>query len=225
MTSSQARFVLDSNNSWLVGNSDGTIAVLGGPDVAYPSTGDDVSKWAETARIGTSQASTHLELELFGVVLGGQKLEEVRKNFYDHQVAVNREGFMVQWLNLSGGDDKAPKEGSLYRRLNDLFDWFVHGVKVPSPVQTAWDRYQLGTGELMAELSGLAQLRGAMEELEMENQTLWDVKDMEIRELMMKKQVEEIGGGKLSSAAKDTDQLAAKDKMIAALKDALKLLL
>ncbi|CAL1404921.1 unnamed protein product [Linum trigynum] len=214
MTSSEAGFVLDSNNLWVVGSYDGTIAVLGGPDVAYPNTRDvtgDVRKWAETARIGTIPPSTHRSLELFGVVFSGQKLEELRKNLYDHQVAVNREGFTVQWLNL-GGDSKEPNEGSLYRRLNDLFDWSSHGVKVPAPVQTEWDRYQLGSGELMAELSGLAQLPVVVAELEEENQTLRDEKDVEIREL------KKGGGG-------GQEQSAAKDKMIAALRDALKLFL
>ncbi|CAI0546570.1 unnamed protein product [Linum tenue] len=211
MTSApDAPFVLDSNNLWLVGNPDGTIAVLGGPDVAYLNTRDvtgDVSKWAESARIGTTTTTTHRSLELFGVVFSGQTLEELRKNLYDHQVTVNREGFAVQWLNLSGGDEKAAKEGSLYRRLNDLFDWSVHGVKVPAPVKTEWDRYQLGTGELMAEVSGLAQLPGVVAELEEENQALRDEKDVEIREL------KKGGGG------------GGKDKMIAALRDALKLFL
>ncbi|CAI0559930.1 unnamed protein product [Linum tenue] len=105
-----SRFVLDSNNLWLVGNSEGTIAVLDGSEVADLNPKDvtgDVSHWQKMAQIGTNSASTHQELEVFGVVLSGQKLEELRKNTYDEQVTVTREGFMIQWLNPSGGD-KAP---------------------------------------------------------------------------------------------------------------------
>ncbi|CAL1411550.1 unnamed protein product [Linum trigynum] len=224
-----SRFVLDSNNLWLVGNSDGTISVLDGPDVADVNPKDvtgDVSQWQQTARIGTNTASTHQELEVFGVVFSGQKLEELRKNTYDDQVTVTREGFMIQWLNPSGGD-KGPKEGNPYRRLNDLFDWSKHGVEVPTPVATEWDRYQLGTGELMAEGSGLVNLAKVIEELEMENQTLRDEKDLEISELN-KKLAEGKGGGggdDNKSAADKDKEIAVKDEQIRVLKEALKLFL
>ncbi|CAL1411529.1 unnamed protein product [Linum trigynum] len=222
-----SRFVLDSNNLWLVGNSDGTIAVLDGPDVADLNPKDvtgDVSKWQLMARIGTNSASTHQDLEVFGVVFGGQKLEELRKNTYDDQVTVTREGFMIRWLNPSGS--KGPKEGNPYRRLNDLFDWSKHGVEVPTPVATEWDRYQLGTGKLMAEGSGLVNLAKVIEELEMENQTLRDEKDLEIRELN-KKLVEGKGdgGGDNKSAADKDKEIAVKDEQIRVLKEALKLFL
>ncbi|CAL1411544.1 unnamed protein product [Linum trigynum] len=221
-----SRFVLDSNNLWLVGNSDGTIAVLDGPDVADLNPKDvtgDVSKWQLMARIGTNSASTHQDLEVFGVVFAGQKLEELRKNNYDDQVTVPREGFMIRWLNPSGS--KGPKEGNPYRRLNDLFDWSKHGVEVPTPVATEWDRYQLGTGELMAEGSGLVNLVKVNEELEVENQTLRDEKDLEIRELN-KKLVEGKGGGggdDEKSAADKDKEIAVKDEQIRVLKEALKL--
>ncbi|CAI0559937.1 unnamed protein product [Linum tenue] len=218
-----SRFVLDSNNLWLVGNSDGTISVLDGPDVADVNPKDvtgEVSQWQQMARIGTNSASTtHQELEVYGVVLSGQKLEELRKNTYDDQVTVNREGFMIQWLNPSGGNP--------YRRLNDLFDWSKHGVEVPTPVATEWDRYQLGTGELMAEGSGLANLAKVIEELEVENQTLRDEKDLEITELNKKLAEGKAGGGggDDKSAADKDKEMAVKDEQIRVLKEALKLFL
>ncbi|CAL1412364.1 unnamed protein product [Linum trigynum] len=212
-----SRFVLDSNNLWLVGNSDGTIAILDGSDVVDHNPKDvtgDVSQWQQMAQIGTNSASTHQELEVFGVVFSGQKLEELRKNTYDDQVTVTKEGFMIQcarWLNPSGGD-KGPKEGNPYRRLNNLFDWSKHGVEVAIPIATEWDWYQLGTRELMVESSGLVNLAKVIEELEMENQTLRDEKDLEIRELN-KKLVEGKGGGDDDKSAADKNkEIAVKDQ-------------
>ncbi|CAI0560031.1 unnamed protein product [Linum tenue] len=121
-----SRFVLDSNNLWLLALSDRTMRVNNGPyspDLNTQDLSGYVGDWKQVARIGSNQHCTHRELEVFGVALiSGQKLEELCLNTYNHQLTINREGFMVQWLNPGGGR-RVPNARSLYRRLNDVFDW------------------------------------------------------------------------------------------------------
>ncbi|CAI0560021.1 unnamed protein product [Linum tenue] len=192
-----SRLVLDSNNLWMIGWTDNTVQVFEGPypsDLNTQDVANNVVKWKSAGRIGTTRESTHQELELFGVVLGGSKVAELSKNLIDHQTIPNREGFMLMHINIGGGDVYLREGRSLMRRLNDLFDWSKYGVQVPTPVQTEWDRFQVTTGRLMVEGRGVAQAKKDLEEKEKENERL-------------------------------RNELAAKDKQIASLKNALQALL
>ncbi|CAL1411517.1 unnamed protein product [Linum trigynum] len=170
-----SRFVLDSNNLWLLALSDRTMRVNNGP--YSPAIGSN-----------------------------GQKLEELCLNTFNHQITINREGFMVRWLNPGGGR-RVPDARSLYRRLNDVFDWSRYGVQVPIPVETEWDQFELTTGKLITTGGGAGspQMKKELEEKEKETQRLQEVEIQELKKMDKEKD----------------DQLAAKDKQIANLKNAL----
>ncbi|CAI0560033.1 unnamed protein product [Linum tenue] len=162
-----SRFVLDSNNLWLLALSDRTMRVNNGPyspDLNTQDLSGYVGDWKQVARIGSNQHCTHRELEVFGVALSGQKLVELCLNTFNHQITINREGFMVRWLNPGGGR-RVPNAVSLYRRLNDIFDWSRYGVQVPIPVETEWDQFELATGKLIT-AGGGALMNKELEEKE-----------------------------------------------------------
>ncbi|CAI0559929.1 unnamed protein product [Linum tenue] len=187
-----SRFVMDSNNLWLISITDGTIRVMEGaysPDLNTHDVPRNPSDWKQAARIGSNAYCSHRELEVLGVVFTGGKVEELRSGISGRQMMVNREGFMVTWLNPGGGSIYL-RPNSVLRRLNDLYEWSKHGVQVAVPVETAWDRFELTTGKLMVGAAGTGSAQKEIEEL--------------------KKQAQE----------KD-DQLAAKDKQIANLRNAL----
>ncbi|CAI0560039.1 unnamed protein product [Linum tenue] len=141
------------------------------PDINTQDVSGYVGDWKQVARIGSNQHCTNRELEVFGVALiSGQKLEELCLNTCNHQLTINREGFMVQWLNPGGGR-RVPNDRSLYRRLNDVFDLSRYGVQVPIPVQTLWDRFELAIWKLIiARGAGTPQMKKELEEKEKESQ-------------------------------------------------------
>ncbi|CAI0560032.1 unnamed protein product [Linum tenue] len=134
------------------------------PDLNTQDLSGYVGDWKQVARIGSNQHCTHRELEVFGVALSGQKLVELCLNTFNHQITINREGFMVRWLNPGGGR-RVPNAVSLYRRLNDIFDWSRYGVQVPIPVETEWDQFELATGKLIT-AGGGALMNKELEEKE-----------------------------------------------------------
>ncbi|CAL1411528.1 unnamed protein product [Linum trigynum] len=243
-----SRFVMNSNNLWLMAISDGTIRVIEGaysPDLNTHDVPRNPISWKQAARVGSNKYCTHRELEVLGVAFTGGKVEELRRGISGGQRIVNREGFMVTWLNPGNGSTNI-RPNSVLRRLNDLYDWSKHGVQVPVPVETTWDRFELTTGKLMVGAgSGSAQAKKELEEKE--NQRLQAEKDKEIEELKkqakekelaarkeveeLKKQAKEKEDDQLAAkkeveelkkqAQEKDDQLAAKDKQIANLKNAL----
>ncbi|CAL1411545.1 unnamed protein product [Linum trigynum] len=208
-----SRFVMNSNNLWLIGISDGTIRVMEGaysPDLNTHDVPRNPISWKQAARIGSNKYCTHRELEVLGVAFTGGKVEELRRGISGGQRMVNREGFMVTWLNPGGGSTNL-RPNSVLRRLNDLYDWSKHGVQVNIPVETAWDRFELTTGKLMvgAAGAGSAQAKKELEEKEKENQRLQAEKDKEIEEL--KKQAKEKEDGQLA-AKKEIEELKKQAK-------------
>ncbi|CAN0917790.1 hypothetical protein LINGRAHAP2_LOCUS30514 [Linum grandiflorum] len=161
-----SRFVLNTNNLWLIAVADRTIAVTDpGGDLNTHNLPSTIKQWHEVARVGSNSTSTHRELEVFGKVFSGRSLEQLSTEIINHQLFVNREGFMVMYFNQG--------HKSLLRRLNDLFDWSKYGVNVPIPVETMWDRFYLNTGKLMVDNKSdgnkLEELSKLLEEKEKEN--------------------------------------------------------
>ncbi|CAN1256577.1 Cortactin-binding protein 2 [Linum perenne] len=118
-----------------------------GRDINIHNISNNIVQWRQLARVGSSSGSTHSELEVFGVVISGTNLLTLSKEMMNHQILVNRQGFMIMYFNV-GAPHMKPSV-SLIRRLNDLFDWSKYGVQVHTPVDMAWDRFQLNTGRLM----------------------------------------------------------------------------
>ncbi|CAN1123520.1 hypothetical protein LINPERPRIM_LOCUS3298 [Linum perenne] len=209
------RIVLDTNNRWIIAVSDRTFRVLDATrEVNTHSPPIGLEQWKEVARVGSNAASNHRELEVWGVVFSGKKLEELSTEIINHQVFVNREGFMLMYFNVGAPNMYLNSNGhkSLIRRHNDLFDWSKYGVNVPLPLGTVWDRFQLNTGKLMVD-------NKAAGEKEKENQKKLEEKEKENEKL--KKDLED---EKKKNEQKQKD-LAAKDKQIANLKNALQALL
>ncbi|CAL1404926.1 unnamed protein product [Linum trigynum] len=239
-----SRFVMDSNNLWLLGLVDHTIRVNTGPfspDINTQDLNDNKTKWTMVARIGNNKYCSHRELEVFGAALNPQKVEQLWQNLYGRQLNINREGFMFTWHNR-GTDNGRFKPGALLYRLNDLYEWSNHGVTVPLPVGTSWDRFERTTGKLMegAGGGGSAQVKKELEEKEKENKRLQEeaaekekrakereeAAQKEIQELKEQAQAREDAAKKESDelkkqAKEKDDQLAAKDKQIANLRAAL----
>ncbi|CAL1404920.1 unnamed protein product [Linum trigynum] len=242
-----SRFVMDSNNLWLLALVDHTIRVNTGPfspDLNTHNLPDDVAAWTPVARIGSNQYCSHRELEVFGSALNPQKVEQLWQNLYGRQLSINREGFTFTWHNR-GTDNGRFKPGGILYRLNDLYEWSNHGVTVPVPVGTGWDRFERITGKLMEEGGGgggggSAQVKKELEEKEKENKRLQEeaaerekrakereeAAQKEIQELKEQAQAREDAAKKESDelkkqAKEKDDQLAAKDKQIANLRAAL----
>ncbi|CAL1404914.1 unnamed protein product [Linum trigynum] len=170
-----SRFVLDSNNLWLLALVDHTIRVNTGPfspDINTQDLNDDETKWTMVARIGNNKYCSHRELEVFRAALNPQKVEQLWQNLHGRQLNINREGFMFTWHNR-GTDNGRFKPGALLYRLNDLYKWSNHGVTVPLPIGTSWDRFERTTGKLMeGGGDGSAQVKKELEEKEKENKRL-----------------------------------------------------
>ncbi|CAN1123512.1 hypothetical protein LINPERPRIM_LOCUS3297 [Linum perenne] len=169
-----SRIVLDTNNRWIIAVSDRTFKVLDATrEVNTHNPPNSLDQWKEVARVGSNLASNHRELEVWGVVFSGKKLEELSTEIINHQVFVNREGFMLMYFNNG--------HKSLVRRHNDLFDWSKYGVNVPLPLGTVWDRFQLNTGKLMVDNKAAGEKekenQKKLEEKEKENEKL--KKDLE----------------------------------------------
>ncbi|CAN0913653.1 hypothetical protein LINGRAHAP2_LOCUS28070 [Linum grandiflorum] len=150
-----ARYVLDTNNKWLLAFSDRTIKIMS-PDMEVnchnpPSTQE---QWKEVARVGSNNLCNHRELHVWGVVFSGQKLEDLSVDIINEQVLVNRDGYMCMYFNVGAPNMYLNHAGhtSLMRRHNDLFNWAKYGVNVPVPLETMWDRFQLGTGKMMVNI-------------------------------------------------------------------------
>ncbi|CAI0546569.1 unnamed protein product [Linum tenue] len=238
-----SRFVMDSNNLWLLALVDHTIRVNTGPfspDLNTQNLPDDVAAWKQVARIGSNKYCSHRELEVFGSQLNPQKVEQLWQNLYGRQLSINREGFTFTWHNR-GTDNGRFKPGGILYRLNDLYEWSNHGVTVPVPVGTGWDRFERTTGKLMVGAGGgSAEVKKELEEKEKENKRLQeeaaerekrakereDAAQKEIQELKEQAQAREDAAKKESEemkkqAKEKDDQLAAKDKQIANLRAAL----
>ncbi|CAI0430177.1 unnamed protein product [Linum tenue] len=209
-----SRLVLNSNNLFLLPVSDRTIRVLDPEwELNTQTITNDMVNWKHAGRVGNNSASTHRELQVFGTVIGGSKLEELSTELINLQAVTNREGCTVMYFNVGAGDMYLREGRSQVRRLNDLFDWSKYGVNVPAPVETVWDRFQqVASGKLMVDNKGAAQKQKELEEKEEESERVRAEQDKQIDEL--KKQAKE----------KD-DQLAARDKQVASLKNALQALL
>ncbi|CAN0915238.1 hypothetical protein LINGRAHAP2_LOCUS29010 [Linum grandiflorum] len=174
-----ARYVLDTNNKWLVAVSDRTFKVMSpGVDLNTHNPPTTVEQWKEVARVGSNAASNHRELEVWGVVFSGKKLEDLSAEIINHQLFVNREGFMCMYFNVGAPNMYLNHNGqkSLVRRLNDLFDWSKYGVNVPLPLETVWDRFQLNNGKLMVDNKAAGEKQKEnqkqLEEKEKENEKL-----------------------------------------------------
>ncbi|CAN1121618.1 hypothetical protein LINPERPRIM_LOCUS2278 [Linum perenne] len=222
-----SRLVLTSNTQWLRPISDMTIRVLdSGRDLNIHNLDAleiHESKWNQTGRVGTAGSATHRELEVFGVVISGKKLEDLCKELINHQVIVTREGFMFTHLIVGAKSFYLNHQGKSHiRRLNDLFDWSKYGVNVPTPLETVWDRFQLNTGKLMVDNRGAAQKDKENQDKEKENQKLKEQLEEEKNknEQQQKEKDELIEQQKKELEDKDK-QLAAKDKQIASLRAAL----
>ncbi|CAN1123518.1 Microtubule-associated protein 1A [Linum perenne] len=181
------RIVLDTNNRWIIAVSDRTFRVLDATrEVNTHSPPIGLEQWKEVARVGSNAASNHRELEVWGVVFSGKKLEELSTEIINHQVFVNREGFMLMYFNVGAPNMYLNSNGhkSLIRRHNDLFDWSKYGVNVPLPLGTVWDRFQLNTGKLMVDNKAAGEKekenQKKLEEKEKENEKLKkDLKELE----------------------------------------------
>ncbi|CAN0919562.1 hypothetical protein LINGRAHAP2_LOCUS31532 [Linum grandiflorum] len=209
-----SRYVLNSNNLWLIAVSDRTIYVTDpGLDLNTHNLPRTIEQWRQVARVGSNSASTHRELEVFGVVFSGKNLEQLATDIINHQLFVNREGFMVMYFNQG--------HNSLVRRLNDLFDWSKYGVNVPTPLETVWDRFQLNTGKLMVDNKSAVGKK--VEELS----KLMQEKEKEIADLKYKLATSTSGstGGNSDELQKLRNDVAAKDNQINALKAAMKALI
>ncbi|CAI0466387.1 unnamed protein product [Linum tenue] len=191
-----SRLVLNSNNLFLLPVSDRTIRVLDPEwELNTQTITNDMVNWKQAGRVGNNSASTHRELQVFGTVIGGSKLEELSTELINLQAVTNREGYTVMYFNVGAGDMYLREGRSQVRRLNDLFDWSKYGVNVPTPVETVWDRFQQVTnGKLMVDNKGAAQKQKELEEKEKESE-------------------------------RRDDRLAARDKQVASLKKALEALL
>ncbi|CAN1123516.1 hypothetical protein LINPERPRIM_LOCUS3298 [Linum perenne] len=209
------RIVLDTNNRWIIAVSDRTFRVLDATrEVNTHSPPIGLEQWKEVARVGSNAASNHRELEVWGVVFSGKKLEELSTEIINHQVFVNREGFMLMYFNVGAPNMYLNSNGhkSLIRRHNDLFDWSKYGVNVPLPLGTVWDRFQLNTGKLMVDNKAAGEKKKELEEEKKKNEQMQKEKDDQIEKL--KKELKKL-----------REDLAAKDKQIANLKNALQALL
>ncbi|CAN1256582.1 Cortactin-binding protein 2 [Linum perenne] len=147
-----------------------------GRDINIHNISNNIVQWRQLARVGSSSGSTHSELEVFGVVISGTNLLTLSKEMMNHQILVNRQGFMIMYFNVGAPhmylfrDFRKPSV-SLIRRLNDLFDWSKYGVQVHTPVDMAWDRFQLNTGRLMVG-SKESEKQSMLEEKDGENKRL-----------------------------------------------------
>ncbi|CAI0473708.1 unnamed protein product [Linum tenue] len=147
------RIVLSSNNLYVLPwttrpSAWWTQAGTSTPTTSYHATSTRGGSWG---LVGNNARSTHRELEVFGVVISGKKLEDLSTDLINHQCVANREGFMIMYFNIGAGDMYLKNPSSVIRRLNDLFDWSKYGVTVPVPVATAWDRFEVNTGKLMVD--------------------------------------------------------------------------
>ncbi|CAN1256578.1 hypothetical protein LINPERPRIM_LOCUS9371 [Linum perenne] len=167
-----------------------------GRDINIHNISNNIVQWRQLARVGSSSGSTHSELEVFGVVISGTNLLTLSKEMMNHQILVNRQGFMIMYFNV-GAPHMKPSV-SLIRRLNDLFDWSKYGVQVHTPVDMAWDRFQLNTGRLMV---------GSKES---EKQSMLEEKDGENKRLKAKKQDRE---EELKEQLKEKDNQIQEQKM------------
>ncbi|CAN1123524.1 hypothetical protein LINPERPRIM_LOCUS3300 [Linum perenne] len=215
-----SHIVLDTNNRWIIAVADRTFRVLDATrEVNTHNPPNGLEQWKEVARVGSNAASNHRELEVWGVVFSGKKLEELSTEIINHQVFVNREGFMLMYFNVGAPNMYLNHNGhkSLIRRHNDLFDWSKYGVNVPLPLETVWDRFQLNTGKLMVDnkAAGEKQKNKELEQIKKDNEN----KDKEIDELKAKQ------ADDAEELKKLREDLAAKDKQIANLKNALQALL
>ncbi|CAN1123515.1 Microtubule-associated protein 1A [Linum perenne] len=188
------RIVLDTNNRWIIAVSDRTFRVLDATrEVNTHSPPIGLEQWKEVARVGSNAASNHRELEVWGVVFSGKKLEELSTEIINHQVFVNREGFMLMYFNVGAPNMYLNSNGhkSLIRRHNDLFDWSKYGVNVPLPLGTVWDRFQLNTGKLMVDnkAAGEKEKKKELEEEKKKNEQMQKEKDDQIEKL--KKELKE----------------------------------
>ncbi|CAN0877127.1 hypothetical protein LINGRAHAP2_LOCUS11703 [Linum grandiflorum] len=211
-----SRIVLDSNKLWLFPWSDGTMSVRDpGNELNTHDIPRNLYDWPHVGRVGTNAASTHRELEVFGVVFSGKKLQDLVKEMINHQVLVNREGFMVMYFNIGAGNMYIARDNSsLVRRLNDLFDWSKYGVNVPTPVETVWDRFQLNTGKLMVDNKGALASQKKLEEQQKENEKL----KQELEEA--KRKSEEEKKAQDEQIEKQRKELEEKEKELAKAKKA-----
>ncbi|CAN1256579.1 hypothetical protein LINPERPRIM_LOCUS9371 [Linum perenne] len=182
-----------------------------GRDINIHNISNNIVQWRQLARVGSSSGSTHSELEVFGVVISGTNLLTLSKEMMNHQILVNRQGFMIMYFNV-GAPHMKPSV-SLIRRLNDLFDWSKYGVQVHTPVDMAWDRFQLNTGRLMVGSKEKAKKQDREEELKEQLKE----KDNQIQEQKMelaevKKQCEETHkeNEKLEERSKENDKRMTK---------------
>ncbi|CAI0420371.1 unnamed protein product [Linum tenue] len=178
------RIVLNSNNLYLLPWSDKTVGVVDpGRDLNTHNVPRNMDQWRQLGLVGNNARSTHRELEIFGVVISGKKLEDLSTDLINHQCVANREGFMIMYFNIGAGNMYLKNQSSVIRRLNDVFDWSKYGVTVPIPVATVWDRFEVNTGKLIVDSNGagkkVEELSKLIEEKERENQKLKEDREKE----------------------------------------------
>ncbi|CAL1376796.1 unnamed protein product [Linum trigynum] len=209
---SNNRIVLNSNNLYLLPRSDKTVGVVDpGRDLNTHNVPRNMDQWRQLGLVGNNARSTHRELEIFGVVISGKKLEDLSTDLINHQCVTNREGFMIMYFNVGADNMYLINQSSVIRRLNDLFDWSKYGVLVPATIQTVWDRFQLDTARAMVDSRAVGEKVGELRKLVEEKE---EAKEQSCSALAVE----------LLRKLRD-DEVAAKDRQVNALRAAMEALI
>ncbi|CAL1400009.1 unnamed protein product [Linum trigynum] len=153
-------FQVNSNALFLCGTAEGAIAVVDTVtdlnSAACPSDQWSIVAAAatETSTItSTISPNVHNALEIFGAVIEGDKLNNLREELFDSRILVNRDGYQVKYVD-NHNTQNASTAGLV--KLNDVFGWARYGVKRPaeteaSAVPTVWNRYAVAGGEVVVD--------------------------------------------------------------------------
>ncbi|KAF7845330.1 ruBisCO-associated protein-like [Senna tora] len=145
-------------------------------------------------KTGNDQYGTKFynELEIYGVVIGGEKLQQLIEELYDNiELAVNRQGLCFSFLFRYRDRDSA------YYPVHGLFNWRKYGVNnVPHPPRELWsgigienELKDLGLElkntkeELCRKEKELKDLESQLQEKNKDSQKQLDEKDQELKNL------------------------------------------
>ncbi|CAI0474083.1 unnamed protein product [Linum tenue] len=181
-------FQVNSNALFLCGTAEGAIAVVDTVtdlnSAACPS-----DQWSIVAAAATETSTitspispnVHNALEIFGAVIEGDKLNNLREELFDSRVLVNRDGYQVKYVD-NHNTQSASAAGLV--KLNDVFGWARYGVKRPTEteaaaVPTVWNRYAVAGGEVVVDyMAKEARQKDMAARLEKQGRDLEDSKKL-----------------------------------------------